>query len=444
MTITTASGSLKGAPSVSATGRWSVANNLLKEVYPLALRDLVNNWSALLEYVQMRNDFQVDGGAYHVIPVKTAREQGHNAHAESGALPDPINASVERATYTQRELSGRIKLSGRSMTSTATTRGAFLKNFEFKITSLAASMARDLNRQMFGDASGRLCQIVSGATTTSIVVNNPGGFANSGPGTQYLEEGMRIAFVSSTGVLRTGTHPTITAIDRDSNTVTLSGAVATSANGDYVVRISNSSATSTNDSAYLNEVFGLAALVDDGNPWPGSGSTTNLVGQLSRETTGSLVAVPRWRSSVRDNGGVAVPFHEDMANQIMDDIDIAAGTTVQMFMTTHGIRRQWVAQQVAAKRFTSLVLESGYKSISHAGIPVIPDRDCTKGRIYALNFDCLYMFIEKDWDFIDADGAVLHRLEDYHSFQATLYRFHEFGTDAPNTMGRIEDIQDDF
>lgn len=443
MAIETAVGALKGSPTVAATGRWSVANNLLKELYQFALRDLINNSTVLLEYIQTRSDFMTEGGEYSVIPLATGRENGHNHHAESGALPDPINAATERATYDHKEFTGRIKLSGRSMSATQSQRGSFLRNFEYKATALAQSMSRDFNRVLFGDGSGRLCLATGAMVGATLVVDNPGGFTNLGPGAQYLEPGMRIAIMVGTTSTIRGIR-TIVSIDRDTNTLTLSSNLAAVADNDAIVRVSNTTTTAAADTAFFNEPFGLAALINDVNPANDGTVTTNLVGQLSRQTGGGLTEVPLWKSAVRDNGGVAVALEEDMLNQLMDDVDVASRNTIQMFLTTHGIRRALVGLQVAGKRFSSLVLESGYKSIAHSGIPVIPDRDCTKGRVYGLNFDNLYMFVEEDWGWIDKDGSVLQRMADQHSYQAAFYRFHQFGTDAPNTMGVLLDVQDDF
>jgi len=42
-----------------------------------------------------------------------------------------------------------------------------------------------------------------------------------------------------------------------------------------------------------------------------------------------------------------------------------------------------------------------------------------------------------DWSFMDRDGSVLSRVANTDAYEATLYKYHELGTDKRNAHGKL-------
>jgi hypothetical protein len=80
--------------------------------------------------------------------------------------------------------------------------------------------------------------------------------------------------------------------------------------------------------------------------------------------------------------------------------------------------------------------------LTYDGRPLVVDKDCTRGRIYGLSLETIFIMSETDYDWMDQDGSVLQRMENTDAFQACLYRYWQMGTDARNRNGSIQDILD--
>jgi hypothetical protein len=201
--------------------------------------------------------------------------------------------------------------------------------------------------------------------------------------------------------------------------------------------------TTINDSGWMRETNGLASIVDDTNPFGGTGTGT---GSNASRDMGGIDADTEsiWRAFVINNSGVPAPFDQDMISQMMDGVDQIGDGAPQMLMTTHGIRRQYFNQLIGSRRYAGAAMEmdGGYRALEYSDIPMVVDKDCTRGRIYGLDFDTIQMFMETDWYWMDADGSILHRMRDQDAYQACLYRYHELGTDARNRNGVITNITD--
>lgn len=442
MAITTATGATRGVPTGHPNGPHAVSFAILKEFYTDAIRDQLNNRTVALKYMKRATNYEVDG-SHIVIPMRISRNEGHGHVAENAALPDPVRQGYARATYITTNFYGRMKFTGQSAAATKTRRGSFLDIVDSETTGLVMDMSRDMNRIVYGDGGGRHCRIQgTGATTSDWVTDYPGGFQNTGPGTQYLRQGMRMAIINATTGAITAVRWLI-AVNYETQQVTFgdsagnASSVTLAAGTNYfLTRVSHDSSPTLAEAAFGREPFGLAAIVSDENPFSPPGSP-RLLGQIDRST------VPIWRSNVMDNGGTPVDLQVSMLNQMLDMLEINGDATAAVFLTTHGARRAYLDQLQAARTYPSTMkFDGGYETVHHSGRPIVPDRDCTAGRIYAVDFDAFHAYYEEDYHWMEMDGSFLSRMPDQDAYQATLVRYHQFGTDAPNQLGVIMDIRD--
>lgn len=438
MAITDVAGAVKRSPLiVGAAGSEKAAINLaiLKEYYIPGIRDLLNSRTVALKLLKRAERWTMSG-QYANVPLRIGRNEGLGHIAERGALPDPGTQQYDRAQYWLTYFYGRIKFSGPSVDATENSEGSYLEIMDAEATGLAQDMARELNRVVYGDGSGRLCAIISSGTVTTATCTYPGGFANTGPGTQYLREGMRVAIINTTSTPVILATRTITTVTRSTNTVTFDSSVAwAGVTAAYLVRASNTT-PALGDTSWLTEPWGFAAIFSEDNPYR-AGATTEYLGQINRSN------VPAWRAIQLDNGGSAVPFYPSYLQKGLDDVAQQGDGNVSTFLMSYGLRLSYLDTFSGGRTYPETMdFDGGFRTLSYAGRACVPDRDMTRGWIYGVDWDVVRFLFGKDFDFMDKDGSYLHRLPNEDAYQATIYRYHQVVTDAPNRLLVIKDLQD--
>lgn len=469
MSIATSTGFQQRGSLYDANG-FATADAVFKEDYLPAIRDVLNSKRILMRYMR-RNEQDVYGDKA-VILLNTGRSEAMNFIDEGGALPDPQRQYYTRANYRLRFVTARIKVSVEAVQASGSDRGAWINVLDGEMKGIARDAQHEMNRICFGDGSGRLCKVTASGSATvgpTIVPTLPGGFSNNqGKGTQYLRNGMMVALLNastagatlSRPILHNGSVETfwVANVDYDAGTFQLSStnpreeaaSIVTLNNqssgtltaGDVIYVVKSSTAgdaqgtySNLKSFSYLKEPYGLAAMVSNTNVFPSA--TGFEFGGIDASSE------PTWRAYQIDNGGTPTAFDQDMLQQMIDGADINGDGELNMFITTHGIRRQYVNQLQAKREYVNkMKLDGGYDAVEFDNRPMVVDKDCTRGRIYGLDQDVCHHFWGTDWHWLDADGSVLHRLPDEAAFQATLMKFCNFGTDARNRNALLADIQD--
>jgi len=464
MAVGTVSGATRGSNLVSTAAGAAALSQILKEVYQPAIVDQLNSNTVLKRLIGRRPETMIEG-KYMVIDLRVGRNFGYGSIAEGGRLPDPQQQRYQQARYNAKYSYGRIKFSGPAASASRSDRGSFIRVMDGEVQGLVQDVQVNDNRVMFGDGSGRLCQLVgtSAGSAGPWTVINPGGIVSTALGTQYLDNGMRVAVLSSvtsdTGSVSIGTIPTsggatfagsmraafLASVDKSAGTVNFVDAAGAPINlvqtsGTQYLYLASEASTDLPGSSWARgyEQNGLAAIIDDADPvfqdnvsWP-----TGL-GAIP------IATFPIWKSPIIDNAGTPIPFSPDMFQQLMDLEDQTAAGSIDLWITTHGIRRQYLNLLVAAKQYVNTMeLDGGFKSLTYDGRPLVVDKDCTRGRIYGLSLETIFIASETDYNWMDADGSILTRMENQDAFQACLYHYWEMGTDARNRNGSIQDILD--
>lgn len=430
----------------TVAGTLSPVNDIFKEFYLPGVRDILNSKRILTTYVR-RNTEDV-AGKEAVTALNIGRNVSPQHVAERGKLPDPGTQEYDRAIYNTMYYYGRILFTGPSSASSRNNRGAFLRAMDAEIRGLARDAQHNVNKDFFGDGSGRLARLTNVTGAPVYNLKDPGGFVNVGLGTQYIQKGDRVGLVNPAGAWADALFRStgagaftqeVTAVDYTNGTMTVAAEWTADAANDLVVKCSEITSSATDirlNTDYLHVPYGLAALVSDADPHSRTSGPNRQVGKIAS-------SVNEWQSYIIDANGTPQPFSSDMLQQAMDGVDQIGDGQVQIWITTHGIRRQYLNELVANKRYVNTMeLDGGFRALEYDGIPFVVDKDCTRGRLYGLDLDCLHMYMETDYEWMDADGSILHRLEDYDMYQATLYRYHQFGTDARNRLAGIFDIAD--
>jgi len=437
--------------TVGITGSFSGLSSIFKEFYLPGIIDLLNSERVLSTYVQTR---QTDiSGKYAKLALRTGRNESTGMIEETGYLPEPGDQQYDEALYRVHYIYNRITFTGPAVASSRNSRGAFVSIMDAEMTGQTEDMQHEVNRIRIGDGSGALARFDSaGSSGNNFKLDNPGGFTNTGPGTQYVRPRMRVGFADdATGELtgdggspdNNGFH--IIQVDETNDTIQIARQGSTTPiavstltgqslqDNDFLVKVSRWAGNrSLLDSGYNNEAFGIAALIDDGNP------ATRNVGNID------ATATPVWNAPVIDNSGTAIPFNQGMLQRAINKLRQTSSGRVQLFFATYGLERAYLDTLTSQKRFVSTMdLDGGYEALTYNNIPIVPDKDATRGRIYGIDFTTLMDVTETDYFFLNQDGSVLERLPDRDAWQATLARYWNFATNARNRNVVIKDIQDD-
>jgi hypothetical protein len=417
---------------------------VLKDLYLGPVRDVLNSKTILFRILS-RNEEDISG-RQAIIPLNITRNEGVGFIGDGALLPNPGKQGFITTSVPMQWGYGRIFLTGPTIAATRNDSGAFVRALDAEIQGLVRDKKHELNRVLFGNGSGYLAQVNAATPDSSapvtFPVDNPGGFANVGPGTQYLRPGMRIGFVRSAALVATAQ---ILSVDAINNTITLTATSTASPspvqNNDWIVRVSQSSLDMTvpsgvtiDDSGYNNEPMGIAGIVNDGNP-----PTRKLQG-----IDATLPANAAWRAGVIDNAGTPVPLDLDTLQAALDLADTLGDGVPRIGITRHGQRRAYLDQLVPDKQFVNTMeLDGGFRVLEYNMIPIVPDKDCTYGRWYWLDVEPMAIYRMSDFFWVDDDGAILRPAHaDRHSWQATLAIFMELGTSARNRSVLIDDLEE--
>ena len=438
-------GQMKGGPSSLAA-----FNLILKEFYEPATRDLLNRKRILSRMIR-ENTADVDAsGKYAVVSLNVGGNEGTGSVAEGALLPDPGKQDYKVAKYDTRYSYMTVMFTGPSVNASRNDRGSFLRIMDAEMRGAARDVQHENNRVLFGDGTGRLATVAADLGGGQYQMKDAGGIVSTGLGTQYLRKKMRIcAFDDDSDDIGAATFRVtaggergaiITDVDYSAGTITLDNAIVDLQEDDYIFRVSEISSTVLqNATSRGNDPFGIAAIVDDGNPGYVDGAHGYAAGVGEVDAS----AEPAWQAAVLDNGGIAVPFAPDMLQQSADFVDQHSDGAVGVYLTTHGIRRQYVNNEIAAKRYPgTMSYDGGFKAISHNGRPMIVDKDCQRGRIYGLDLETISRYMAEDYHWLMDGASYLSRLPGFDVYYATMARYWQVGTWARNRNVLITNIQD--
>jgi len=352
----------------------------------------------------------------------TMRDEPQNVAGTAGAiLPPPGQQQWEDFEDKVRRAYKQIQISGFSLAVSERSLGSYLRLLEAETEGAVNDLRKDLNRQGFGDQTGALAAITTGAAPgATFTVDN----------LQYLRVGMQIDLVnkSTDAVLNSAVGTlTITAINTSNRQVTVNNATLTIVAGTHVPVVQGN---------WKKEMNGLRNFV------------RSDVYPILHATDGSSAANDYWRGKFIDGGNTT--FDEDVAQLLLDNIG-GEGKETQIIITTRGVRRRYANTLKAQKRFNdamSQTLHGGFKYLDFNGYPMLYDDDCPKQHAWFLTpDDFLWIWLQSnDFQWMQRDGAVLRKVEnpDLDAYKATLYKYMDFGCTRRNTQGVIYNLADDI
>lgn len=380
---------------------------VLKERYEGKLREQLNNETVALKRVYKGNDNVTTevGGKYATFPIHTRRNAGIGARNEGEQLPIPGAQGTAAARVQLRYLYGGIELTGPVFALAETNAQAFISAVDLETNGLKTDLAKDLNRQVYGDGTGTIAKTTATSTANVLTVDN----------TMFFGVNMMVDLF--TGNTIKAQNRQIVDINDAAKTITLNGPAITAAIGDRVVRTGNNN----------REWLGFNALF-------GTGKLFNI----------DPADEPVWKSTIAANGGVARAISEVLMITAINEARRRGGKPSVIF-TSPGVWTsyfQLLSQQrtfVNTKEFAG-----GFSGLSFATdngeIPVVQDFDCPAGTMYAVDESDLKVYRESDWSFMSRDGNMWDRRPGFDAYNATMYQYSQLGIGRRNGHVVIKDL----
>lgn len=388
----------------------STISAITKELYEKDVREQLNSDTVALTRVEKTSEGVSSdvGGKYVVFPIHTKRNSGIGARNESEALPSAGQQGTAAARVGLKYLYGRVQLTGQTMELAKSNPQAFMSALDLEVNGLKTDLAKDLNRQVYGDATGAIATCTATYTTANTMTVKH---------TTWAEVGQVVDICQSNGTVR-GAARNITAVDPVNKTITWDGAAFSGVAGDIIVRTGN----------YGREWDGLGSIVKN------SGVLFNI----------DPASEPRWKSYVDSNSGTNRALSEGLMILAVDNIRINGGSVTVIFQSL-GVRRAYFNLLAQQRRYTNTKdFGGGFSGLAFTtdkgDIPVVADVDAPPNTQFYLNEKELKWYRESDWGFMDRDGSMWQRVVGYDAYEATMYQYSELGTHRRNSHGTIQDI----
>ena len=400
----------------------SNADAILKEFYIPGVIEQLNNEVFLLTQVE-KNTEDIEGRRA-VLSLHLERNEGVGARAELGTLPTAGQQGYAEERVPVHYLYGRMQLSGPIIRSTASDRGSFIRAADSETSGLVRDMRNDTNRQVYADGTGAIAAVTSNA---GAVVTITGGSSNRNLMRQFRKN-MKVDIGTVADPTASGTA-TIASVQRAAGTITLDSTVAVTG-GHFVFRQGSGGA---DGGVGQKEITGLKAQVS------ATGALWNV----------DPAVHPDWASF--ENASVGA-IAEDPFIEASQEVNADSGMQLNLWITTSEIHRGVAGLLQSIKRFPNTVeLNGGYTGIDISDVSqgdtgsntvaMVWDKDMTEtDAAYGLCTETWQTYSMSDWEFMQEDGAVLHRVPNTDAYEATCFRYMELATTQRNANTKLSGI----
>lgn len=426
----------------------TIANTILKNVYG-DINEQINNATPALDGIKSsaRNITQV-GGKGITFVAHTGRNTGIGARGEDEFLPDAGQQQYETGTAGLKSFYGTVRLTGQVMAQASANYQSFADVTSEEIERIRDDIAKDQNRQLFGDGSGTIASV-------SAKTGDPTSYTASNTLTvddaKYVQLGMRVDLVVSkftpagaaNGTAGTYIAPvagqayaTVTNVNKVTRVVTLdktftlSGAQVTA--GASLVRSNTTASGVVNN--YNKEWLGFGALIDDVSVLHGINPAT----------------VPSWKAVVRDISTGTAPNKTMTQISETDMIGVvtaiaAEGDKPNVIWSDHGTwNGYWKTLQDRRRFMNKVDLEGGNRGLGFVtefgDLPLKADFDAPANKMFFVNTNKINLNTSRGWEWIDEDGSKWKQVPFKDAFVAYLRNYSEISTYRRNTHGLLKGI----
>ena len=403
----------------------AIGTAILKQIYSDGVNEQINNETPALSNIKStaKNITNV-GGAGVAFVAHFGRNHGIGARNELEQLPAAGQQVYARGTTGLKSLYGAIQCTGQVMYQAKTNPQSFVDYVGEEMTRLKSDLAKDQNRQVYGDGTGTLAKVTAADTTTTVVEVDDLTYISIGMRIDILDEstlGNAVPTAQNTNYL------IVTGIDETNLEITVDTSVAAVAIDDVLVRSSRTSAGGTN--SWNKEWTGFKAIISDTGTLYGIDPTVH----------------PDWASTVLTTASnVGVLTELDLDNVVQNVR--RKGSKPTRIITTPGVYRAYWNALEGLRQFVNKPDMNGGVSgglsftTPYGDIPMMTDFDAPKGVAWFPNDKELALNTNVGWEWIDEQGATWQKIPSYDGFIAEMRNYSELTTYRRNAHGKLEGI----
>ena len=385
----------------------TTAQNALKDIYLDVVSEQLNTkTNVLLNQIKQSSQDIYGREVQRLVPY--GLNGGVSCGDEGGTLPSSEQNNYLNFTTTLKNLYGTIEISDKAIKASSDDAGAFVNLLSAEMEGLLTASKFNLGRMLYGDGTGALTTVSAAVKSTGVITVTS--VAN-------LIEGLVIDFYNGSTLVLGGAR--IVSVDRANKTIvtdqSLTTAFVTSASS-YTIYVQNSKG---------EEITGLESVFAQ---------------------SGSIYGVSRssypFLTSYLKQVGVNDTFDDVFVQAVLDEVEQRTGNKPNFLVTTNAVKRKFASVlRSYSKNVEAGEIKGGYKALSFNGIPLVGDKFCGDGILYALNTDDFTLHRLCDWEWlINEDGSILKQKQGYASFVATLVKYAELVCARPGAQGKISNI----
>jgi hypothetical protein len=321
-------------------------------------------------------------------------------------------------------------------------KGAVVDIVETEVKGKAIAGANKLNKQFWGDGSGRLAQVVGAVSnSTSVIVDGPlfGQDANfrTNPA-NYLFQKQLVDIYTTAGVLEEEDVEISSILDNEDGTATLTMSTAvTCSNNAYIF---DTDTYSIADGAGVGVPMGLSGILGTSDIY--NGITAGHFQNVDR------AAAAGWWARTQSLSASSNPVSDAYILRLLMECEKNGGRT-KALITNEPIYRAWYQIMKTDNTLTNeKALWQGTTGMTfyggHAGaIPIIYDSDCPDNKIVAMDEDVLEVHAPTThgMQWIPGDSGILTKVHGKDEWSAELMWYYNFVCTNPQALGQLTSVK---
>jgi hypothetical protein len=389
-------------------------------------------------------------GKYGVTKVLTATPKSFRASSTSTFPTADQGYYQEFVYYLKRGGYGTLQFDGLAI-ACGKGAGAVKELVKAEVDALMMYAPHKLNKQFWGDGSGRLA-ITSAASSASTTVTVDGDTTNWGlfgidsneytNPSQYLFEGMSVDIYNSSGVLEVSDVEisSISLGGAGTDTLTMASAVTCSDNA----FIFDHDTYASSEAAGTGVPMGLYGICSASNPYIGITASSAFQGVNRTSNTWACAQVFNMGSAI---GSPAVVTDKQILKVIQK---VERYGLVDAIMTNDAV---WRALFEILKADKTMPNDPGYwggltgikfYGGKSKGIPIVYDEDCPDGRMYFWNNDAVQITSPSrgGLEWLPGDsGNILTRVQGKDEYAANLRWYYQMTARRPRAIGLLQYVK---
>lgn len=390
----------------------STLSEALKTFYMPPIVKQLNEQSGPV-FAAMKKKQQLAPGNEFKITLQYGRQGGIGARGETDDLPEASARKHKQGSATVKNLYARIQISDKLMKTAKNDKVAFVDEFTQQMKDITVDANDMIRRNLCGSHLGKMGAVKADVTGAKSVVVDDGTI-------EAFYEGQKVDILTDSGssVSKSVDGREIVSVDRDTNTITFADNV-TVTEGQIITLAGN----------YKLELTGLKDIM----------SKDSVIYGIDRSTH-------KWFNPIvmdKAQGGVNSDFDSIWLAQAIRQADNRASSKPSFFVCSDGVEFAYVDEQAAYKRNTEMMtVDGGYKLPTYNGIPISAEKYYENNVMDLLNMEDFILAQLSDWEWLDADGAILSRVNNKPAWEATMALYCDILCRRPVGQVRIKGIKE--